>query len=84
MNYNILQTLLDPFFYIKGFGVFKVNWGLEGTSDIMVTPKPSVASILQFNIIIQKPQYSERVGRNQRIAVDQLRVLRSLYNKVKP
>ena len=42
----------------------KVNWGLEGTSDIMVTPKLGVASILRFSFIIQKRQYSERVDRN--------------------
>ena len=42
-----------------------VNWGLEGTLDIMVIPKLGVASILCWNFIIQKRQYSERVEHNQ-------------------
>ena len=45
---------------LKNDEVTKVNLGLEGTSDIMVTPKLGVASILQFNFIIQRLQYSER------------------------
>ena len=31
----------------------KVNWGLEGTSDIMVTPKFGVGSILSVQFIIR-------------------------------
>ena len=55
---------------------------LEGTTDIMLTPKLGVASIFCWKSIIQKIEYSERVERNQSIAVDLLRVLAFLYNKV--
>ena len=62
----------------------KVNWGLDGISDIMATPKTQCGFHfnLCWNLIIQKREYSERVERNQRIAVHALRVLAFLYNKV--
>ena len=50
---------------------------LEGISDIMVTPKLGVASILRFNFIIQDPQHSERAGRPA--AIKGLRSTRSEY-----
>ena len=85
MNYGLVPW---PQYYLskKLFGnninyapsnnfITKVNWRLEGTSDIMLTPKLGVASILCWIFIIQKLEYSERVEHNQRIAVDPLREL---------
>ena len=61
--------------------IAKVNWGLESASDIMVTPKLDVASILCWNFIKQKCKYPERVKRNQWVEIDLLQVLAFLYNK---
>ena len=51
-------------------------------NHIFDTVFPWKASILGFNFIILRSQYSERVDLNQRIVVDPLRVQQSLYNKV--
>ena len=52
--------------------ITKVNWGLEGTSDIMVTTKFGVGSILSVQFIIRiSPVLG--AGRPQSIAVDPLR-----------
>ena len=45
--------LLSITYYILLYAV--VNWGLEGTLDIMVTPKLGVATILCLNFIIWNP-----------------------------
>ena len=46
LHIQVVEQALDQWFTISLEITPKVNWGLEGTSDIMVTLKLGVASIL--------------------------------------
>ena len=60
----------------------KVNWGLEGASDIMETPKLGVISILWMNFIITKTRVLGAGRTQSKIVFDPLRVLVFFNNKV--
>ena len=54
----------------------KVNWGLEGTSDIMLTPKLGAASISNVQFMDCNSQLLGAGRAQTKITVDPLRVIR--------